>query len=192
MSWPGERQRHAMSARGVTSSTYQYNAHGKRVLKIGLPSYTKEEVKHLSEIAQGKEWIAELSMLNGHIIIDDVQISDKLDYSELRWNIGDDVRDVGYIHYHPPGIIPEFSSEDFVLAFQIHKLRKNCKDYPYTIMGLVYPSKTGFKMRLYGVKPSDSRMKQLEGVHSVESSFNNVLEDMIHNGELIKMKEVSI
>lgn len=191
MSWPGERQRHAMSARGITSSTYQYNAHGKQILEVELPSYTADKVRLLTKIAQGKEWIAELSILNGYIIIDDVQVSDKIDYSELRWNIGDDIRDIGYIHYHPPGIVPEFSSEDFVLAFKVHNLRKQKEKYPYTIMGLVHPSENGFKMRLYGVKPSDGRMKQFEGLHTVESNLSGILMEMEHNDELIKMKEVS-
>ena len=190
MGWPGERQRHAMSARGVTNTTYRYNSRGKQKLQVGLPPFMRGEVRYLSNIARGKEWIAELSMINDHIIIDDVQMSDKLDYSELRWNIGDDERDIGYIHYHPPGIIPEFSSEDFVLAIKVHNLRKNCKEYPYTIMGMVYPTKDGFNVRLYGVNPSEGRMSQFEGMHTVESKFNNILMDMERKGELIKMEEV--
>lgn len=192
MSWLGERQRHAMSAKGILTKDYCYNAHGKKELGIYLPAYTADRVKHINKITDGKEWIAELSIINGYIIIDDIQASDKIDYSQLRWNIGDDMRDIGYIHLHPQGIIPDFSSTDFVLAINIHKLRKNKKKYPYTIMGVVYPKNNKTVIRLYGINPKSGRIKDFENLKVTESHLGFVLDDMISTKELIKMKEVII
>jgi len=191
MSWPRESQRHAMSSRGVPTAKYRYNARGSPRVEVGLPQYTKQQIEHLSSLAQGKEWIAELSIINGEVIIDDIQVSDKIDQSNLRWNIGDNVRNVGYIHNHPPGIIPEFSAQDFILAFNIHELRQNKDKYPYTIMGVVYPIGETLKIKLYGINPTPERLRQFEeyrDIEATEEAMQPLLEEMKRRGELLDLK----
>lgn len=198
--WSGESQRHSLSAKGIQSS-YNYSAKGKPRLIIGLPSYTKEKLKMLNEIANGKEWIAELIIVNESIFIDDIRVSDQHAKSWLNWNSGDDLRDVGYIHYHPPGIIPEFSAQDFILVSEVHKLRKNKEKYPYTIMGLVYPKGEDLQVILYGYNGSKSRQKDFETKDAkgsivakelVESDMQDIIDDMIKKKELLKLSEVKL
>jgi hypothetical protein len=196
MTWHFESRRHGLASKGIRTSdispTYHYMANGKPALKVGLPSYTREQLKSLNDLAAGKEWIAELIAIKGVIFIDDVQISDTVDKSWLRWDKGDEKRDIGYIHFHPPGIIPEFSAQDFVLAMNVHNLRTNRKDYPYTIMGLVYPKDNELMIVLYGINASKSRMKEFEGKEMVESQLKNIIDDMVKNKELLKLKETKL
>lgn len=190
MSWNQESHRHAMAAKGVKTK-YIYRAHGNPKLAVALPSYSEERIKHITSLSDEgqKEWIAEMIILNGEVIIDDIRPSEILDKSNLHWTLGDDKRDVGYIHYHPPQLIPEFSAQDFVLAINVHNLRTNKNKYPYTIMGLVYPDGNKLKVRLYGIKPKQNRIKQFEGLVATESDMKETLEKMKKSGELICMKE---
>jgi len=186
--WYNESTRHSLARRGVKT----YVAKGKK-LKIGLPSFTIDKIKALNQVAKGDEWIAELIMLGGEIFIDDIQISDLQNKSYLRWNTGDDERDIGYIHYHPDGIIPEFSATDFILAMKIHDLRKQKKSYPYTVMGLVFSDSGRIYIRMYGIKPKKSRLEEFlkfENEMKTESGMKELLDKMTKTGELIKMEEV--
>jgi hypothetical protein len=196
MTWHFESRRHELASKGIRTSdispTYNYSAHGKPMLKVGLPSYTREKLKTLNAVADGKEWIAELIAIKGVVFIDDVQISDTVDKSWLRWDKGDEKRDIGYIHFHPPGIIPEFSAQDFVLAMNVHELRTNKKDYPYTIMGMVYPKGEDLNIVIYGINSPKSRKKEFEGKEVVESALSDTINDMIKKKELLKLKEMKL
>lgn len=187
--WHGNKQAHSLASRGIKSK-YQYSSSGKPRLAIGLPDYTKERIKHITELADGKEWIAELKMLKGDIIIDDIQISEIIDQSFLHWNTGDEETDVGYIHYHPPELIPEFSAQDFVLAINVHEMRNNTEKYPYTLMGLVVPEKDGLKTIIYAINPKKGRKSDFEGKMVVESDLKDVLDEMIESKELLKLREI--
>ena len=186
--WKGNSHAHSLASKGIRTK-YSYKSKGNPKLSIGLPAYSKDRIEHIIKLADGKEWIAELKMMKGDIIIDDIQISDKLDQSFLHWTSGDEKTDVGYIHYHPPELIPEFSSQDFVLAFNIHQLRTNKDEYPYTIMGLVYPSGDGHEIRMYGINPSKTKMEEFEGQMVTEKDLEETLTRMEASGELIKMWE---
>lgn len=190
--WSGEPYNHSLASKGI-STKYRYNAKGSPKLSVGLPPYMKERIKYLTELAEEgkKEWIAELTLINGNIIIDDIQVSKKVDSSFLRWNQGDEINNIGYIHYHPANLIPEFSAQDFTLAINVHNLRKNKKGRPYTIMGLVHPDKKVLKTILYGIKPSKKRLAQFDGLVAVESDMRDIIEDMERRGELIRMNEVT-
>lgn len=199
--WHNESARHAKARRGIKTS-YRYKSQGKHNLSIKLPTYTKDKLKQLIRISNGNEWIAELVILNGEIIIDDVQISDRIDHSQLRWNDGDEKTNVGYIHYHPETLIPEFTSTDFILAFNMHKMRINKDKYPYTVMGLVYPEDKNHKIVLYAVNPKKGREKDFmaavmekgkltyKPMVCVESDMKETINDMIKSKELIKLNEV--
>ena len=191
--WHKESRRHSLSSKGI-KSTQKYKVSkgkGKTKLSIGLPEYSKDMIKHITELADGKEWIAELNVVKGDIIIDDIQISEEIDHSYLRWNNGDEVHNVGYIHYHPETLIPEFSAQDFVLAFNIHDLRANKDEYPYTVMGLVYPDGDKLKVKMYGVDPSKERVKEFEGLELVERDLKDKLECMEQKKELIRMENIT-
>ena len=188
--WHGKKQAHSLASKGIKSK-YQYNSNGKYKLAVGLPDYTRERVKHITDLSDGKEWIAELKMLKSDIIIDDIQISESLDQSFLHWNVGDEETDVGYIHYHPPELIPEFSAQDFVLAINVHEMRENKEKYPYTLMGLVYPEKDELKIVIYGINPKSGRKSDFEGKMVVESDLKEVLDEMVENKELIKMRDIN-
>ena len=188
--WHGKRQAHSLASKGIKSK-YQYNSSGKPKLTVGLPDYTRERVKHITDLSDGKEWIAELKLLKEDIIIDDIQISESLDQSFLHWNDGDEETDVGYIHYHPPELIPEFSAQDFVLAINVHEMRKNKEKYPYTLMGLVYPEKDKLKIVIYGINPKKGRKSDFEGKMVVESDLKDVLDEMVENKELLKMRDIN-
>lgn len=192
MVWQNESQRHLLSSKGIPNR-YILNSQGKPKIKVGLPKYFIDQIKYLIKTADNNEWIAEIVSLNGLITIDDVQISDKMDYSELRWNKGDEKRAIGYIHYHPKGLIKEFSAEDFVLTCTIHDLRDNKTEYPYTIMGVIHhhdDKKNKYSVQLYAVKPNPNRSKQFEKESGTESSFSSIIDDMKKNNEILKMKEV--
>lgn len=192
MSWRGNPMGHSLASRGVKTKYQMKQVKGKPKLKLGLPPYVKDQIKHLTEMADdgGKEWIAELSMINGDIIIDDVQVSKELDVSFLRWNHGDEDRNIGYIHYHPAELIPEFTTQDFILAYEIHKLRKNKENMPYTIMGLIYPENGELVIVLYGINPSKTGVENFEGLIAVESDMRDTLDKMKENKELIEMREI--
>lgn len=189
--WFGKKEQHSLASRGI-SSKYIYKTSGKPKLKIGLPSYTKERIKHITELSENghKEWIAELKMLKEDIIIDDIQISDTIDQSFLNWNIGDEETDVGYIHFHPSELIPEFSSQDFVLACTIHEMRTNKERYPYTLMGLVVPENGALKITIYGLNPEKNRIDYFENKMLVESDMKDVLDEMKETKELLVLREV--
>ena len=189
--WHRDSQKHALASKGIVTK-YQYSATGKPMLKVGLPSFTTEQIKTITNLADGKEWIAELKELKSEIIIDDIQISDNLDESFLNWNSGDEINDIGYIHYHPKELIPEFSAQDFVLALTIHDMRVNKDKYPYTLMGLVYPDGDKLVIRVYGIKADKNTIKQFENKPIVESDMKEIIDKMCNNKELIKMKEVVI
>jgi len=189
--WYGQKEQHRLASKGIKSK-YQYKTSGKPKLAVGLPKYSRDRIAHLTELADGKEWIAELKIIKGDIIIDDVQISDELDVSFLNWNVGDEETDVGYIHYHPPELIPEFSSQDFVLACTVHDMRENKENYPYTLMGLVIPENGNLKTILYGIKPKDGRVKDFENKNVVESDLSNIIKEMEDSKELLKMREVNV
>jgi len=188
--WKNESQRHRMASMGI-STTYKYKGSGKRKLQIMLPEYTKKQISHITQMADegSKEWIAELKVKNGQIYMDDIQISNEVDHSYLNWSTGDENEDVGYIHFHPKSLIPEFTAQDFVLACNIHELRKNKESYPYTIMGLIYPTKKGYEIRMYGVNPGEDRKNDFDGLIAVESDMKDKLKKMEASGELIRMKE---
>ena len=188
--WYGNKQKHSLASRGIKSK-YQYKSSGKPKLAIGLPSYTKERIGHLSELAQGKEWIAELKMMNGDIIIDDIQISDTVDQSFLHWTTGDEETDVGYIHYHPAELIPEFSAQDFVLAINVHEMREHKDIHPYTLMGLVYPLGDKLEIVIYAINPKKGRKKDFEGKMLVESDMKETLDKMKASKELLELREVN-
>lgn len=191
MAWEGDSRRHSLARKGVKTSKYTVSK-GKPKLKVGLPSYSKEQIKHLSKLAQGKEWIAELNMVNGEILIDDIQVSKEINHSYLRWNKGDESHNVGYIHYHPKTLIPEFSAQDFVLALEIHEIRENKDKYPYTIMGLVYPDdKHKLHLRMYAINPKKDRKVMFEGKNITERDLKKELDTLVKNKELIKLHEMS-
>ncbi len=160
-------------------------------IKIGLPHYTKEQIEYLTKIANNKEWIAELKMMNGNIVMDDIQISDKIDKSYLSWHDGDEKNNVGFIHNHPNGIIPEFSARDFELTIKIHRLRENKSEYPYTLMGLVYEKDGKLVTVIYAMKPKKNRERDFEGLEAVESDFSSTIKEMEKSKELIKLKETN-
>lgn len=198
MGWPKESRRHGLASKGIpTARSRKYQVSGtqqKPKLKIGLPSYTHEQIRYISHISNGKEWIAEIKMVNGNLFIDDIQISKKIDKSFLHWTYGDESNNVGYIHLHPKGIMPEFSAEDFILAFTIHEKRENKKNYPYTIMGVVYPENDKLIIKLYAVKPKAETIKQFElyrGTKFIERDIQDKLDKMEENKELIKLHEIS-
>jgi len=157
-----------------------------------LEDYISNQIKHYIKASNGKEWIAEIIEINGNVMLNDVQFSDKTDYSELKWDMEDDMKVIGYIHYHPPGIKEEFSAQDFELASTIHNLRKNKEKYTYTIMGVVskdYNDKITAKF--YGIKPKKPfKVKDMEV--KVESDFKDKLDKMEQNQELIKIKEMVV
>jgi len=188
--WHKESHRHRLASMGISTS-YKYKGSGKRKLQIMLPKYTKEQIVHITRMADegSKEWIAELKVKNGEIYLNDIQISTEVDHSYLNWTKGDEDEDVGYIHFHPKSLIPEFTAQDFVLAFNVHKLRKNKDEYPYTIMGLIYPTQKGYEIKMFGVNPSENRINDFEGLIAVESDMKEKLKQMEASGELIKMSE---
>lgn len=197
--WKGESRRHSLArkgvktAKGITNSKYNViNSKGKPKLKIGLPDYSRDQIKHLCQLANGKEWIAELNMVNGDILIDDIQVSKEVDHSYLRWNKGDESHNVGYIHFHPKTLIPEFSAQDFVLAIEIHDIRGNKGNYPYTIMGLVYPDDNDkLHLRMYAINPKQDYKPMLEGREVTERDLKEEIDVMISNQELIKLNNIS-
>ena len=146
--WYNEPQRHSMAAKGIKTAQ-------NSIKTEKLKDYIINQIKHFNEIADGKEWIAEIMSINGHILLNDVQFSDKTDYSELKWDVEDDERVIGYIHYHPPGIMDEFSAQDFELACTVHNLRKNKDKFTYTIMGVItLNGNNKITAKFYAFKPN--------------------------------------
>lgn len=191
--WKREKQRHSLAAKGISSS-YQLKVQGKPHLAIRLPKYARDQIKQLTQMAHDgqKEWIAEFTIINGDIIINDVQISEEIDHSYLKWDTGDEKNNIGYIHFHPQILIPEFSEQDFVLAMNLHDMRKNKEAYPYTLMGLVYPDKGKLVIRLYAMKPNNGRAKDFNGENNnTEANLQPLLNEMMNTQELLKLKEVS-
>ncbi len=180
-------------SKGIQNTKYNViKSKGKSKLTVGLPPYSKAQIKHISKLAEGKEWIAELNMVNGDILIDDIQVSKEINHSYLRWNKGDEAHNVGYIHYHPATLIPEFSAQDFVLAMEIHDIRENKHKYPYTIMGLVYPDKNGkLHLRMYAIKPKKDHKKKFEGREVTERDLQKEIKMLIKNKELMKLNNIS-
>lgn len=197
--WHGESRKHSLArkgiktAQGIESSKYTMKTtKGKPKLKVGLPEYSKEQIKHLCLLAEGKEWIAELNMINGDILIDDVQVSKEIDHSYLRWNDGDESSNVGYIHYHPKTLIPEFSAQDFVLAMEIHNIRENKKKYPYTLMGLVYPEENDqLSIRIYAINPKKDHKVLFEGKELTERDLQKEMDVLIKSKELMILNNIS-
>lgn len=191
--WHDDSRRHSLSRKGIKTAKYSMGkGKGKPKLKIGLPSYSKEQIKHISKLAQGKEWIAELNMVNGDILIDDIQISKEINHSYLRWNKGDESHNVGYIHYHPKTLIPEFSAQDFILAMEIHEIRENKEKYPFTIMGLVYPDDDGkLHLKMYAINPKKDHKPMFEGKEITERDLNKEIDMLVKNKELIKLHDMS-
>jgi len=194
MSWKGESRRHSLARKGIKTSTPYYSidvkSDGRPKLRVGLPSYSRDLLRQLCDIAGDKEWIAELSMIKGNILIDDIQVSDEIDHSYLRWNKGDEANNVGYIHYHPPSLIPEFSAQDFVLALEIHDQRENKEKYPYTLMGLVYPDDGGLHVKIYAINPKSDRRSLFEGKEVAERDLQKELNMLKGNGELIELNSI--
>jgi len=199
MSWKNESRKHSLARRGIKTasgippskySTIQSD--GKSKLKIGLPEYSKEQIKYLCQLAEGKEWIAELNMVNDDILIDDVQVSKEINHSYLRWNTGDEDYNVGYIHYHPKTLIPEFSAQDFVLALEIHEIRQNKDKYPYTLMGLVYPDDNdALHLRIYALNPNGNRKHLFEGREVTERDLKDDIDMLIKSKEMMKLNNIS-
>ena len=199
MVWKGESRRHSLArkgiktAKGIESPKYSVKtSEGKPKLKIGLPEYSREQIKHLCQLADGKEWIAELNMVNDEILIDDVQVSKEINQSYLRWNTGDEDYNVGYIHYHPKTLIPEFSAQDFVLAMEIHDIRENKDKYPYTLMGLVYPDDNDkLQLIIYAINPEKDYRSLFEGREVTERDLKEEINMLNKNKELMKLKNIN-
>lgn len=194
MAWKGESRKHSLARKGIrTASKYSIKqSNGKPKLKVGLPQYTKEQIKYLCKLADGKEWIAELNITNGDILIDDIQVSKEINHSYLNWNKGDESHNVGYIHFHPKTLIPEFSAQDFVLALEIHNIRENKETYPYTLMGLVYPDDNDqLHTRIYALNPKEDRKALFEGKEVTERDLKKEIDMLIKNRELMKLHNVS-
>lgn len=193
MAWKGESRRHSLAKKGIRTAKYSMiKSKGKEKLKIGLPSYSLEQLKHLSELSDGKEWIAELNIVKGDILIDDIQVSEEINHSYLRWNKGDEAHNVGYIHYHPKSLIPEFSAQDFVLAMEIHKIRENKDKQPYTLMGLVYPDdEDNLKIKIYAINPKKDFTHLFEGREVTERDLNKEIDTLMANKELMKLNNIS-
>ena len=79
--WKGESRRHSLARKGIKTKYNVIKSKGKPKLKIGLPNYSSDQIKHLCQLAGGKEWIAELNMVNGDILIDDIQVSKEINHS---------------------------------------------------------------------------------------------------------------
>ena len=195
MSWKGESRRHSLARKGIkTTDTYEVSikSDGKPKLRVGLPSYSRDLLRQLCDIADDKEWIAELSMIKGNILIDDIQVSDEIDHSYLRWNKGDEANNVGYIHYHPPSLIPEFSAQDFVLALEIHDQRENKERYPFTLMGLVFPDDdNNLHVKMYALNPKKDRRAIFESKEVAERDLQKELNMLKDNGELVELNSIS-
>ncbi|MCK4545030.1 hypothetical protein KAU43_05785 [candidate division WOR-3 bacterium] len=197
MGWKGESRRHSLSRKGIKTSKdnekYKFiRGKGNPTLKIELPDYTKKQIEHFSDLANREEWIAELDMVRGDILIDDLQVSDEMDASYLRWNKGDESKCVGYIHYHPNTLVPEFSAQDFILAMEIHNVRENKAKYPYTLMGLVYPDENDdLHVRIFALNPKKDRKYLFEGKVATERDLKKEIDMLIKNKEMMKLNHVS-
>lgn len=191
--WKGESRRHSLARKGIKTSKYNViPSKGKEKLQIGLPDYVREQIKHLSELSDGKEWIAELNMVNGDILVDDIQVSKEINHSYLRWNEGDESHNVGYIHYHPKTLIPEFSAQDFVLAMEIHNIRKNKEQYPYTLMGLVYPDDNDkLHLRIYAINPKKDYKYLFENKEVTEKDLDKEINMLLQSKEMMKLNNIS-
>ena len=99
---------------------------------------------------------------------------------------------MGYIHFHPKTLIPEFSAQDFVLAMEIHEIRENKDKYPYTIMGLVYPDDNdNLKLRMYAINPKKDYRSKFEDREVTERDLKEEIDMMIQNQEMVKLNKIS-
>ena len=126
----------------------------------------KKAVK-LSRESGTNEWIADLDLKGSNLVIRDVQHGTHTT-SYMLFDKTDEKENVGYIHYHPPGVYPHFSTNDYLLTTKVHNLRKNKDKMQYTLMGLVTPATGGkYHIRIYALKPTPSTTKALEKIQKL-------------------------
>lgn len=143
-------------------------------------------LRALNEKAEHKyEWIADLDMVRHDgewkIIVNDVNISDQIDLSEMTWRDDEDmVKDwegshktdpeecVGYIHYHSSCVKPKYTAQDVILGLTIDGMREqdNKDRFRPTIVGLVTDDWVQF---LYLTPTSKERKKYKEKLEKVQN-----------------------
>ncbi len=204
--WWGHPYSHAVASRG-----HKLKSKGKTglILKSLMSlentvdsAFGRQKIKEMNARAKGKEWIADLDMYNGEIIINDERFSNHDNESTMNWNehITNDDRHpdpencVGYIHYHPPSVYETPTAQDYILALSIHQRRNlnNKNKHPPTI----FVTTTDDEYKEVRVCPKSENIKEyltkLSEVQNIDDdqkyfkSLNNIKENMKQNGELIE------
>lgn len=192
--WHRNRYGHGLAARGVRTKVLFPKGKFSSFPLQKLDEYTIQQVRLYNDLAKDREWIAEFDSINGSIVINDVQFNDCSDESYLKWDTGDEYKNVGYIHYHPPGIVPKFSAQDFVLGVILHGRRRNRSNGDYTYMGLVTPD----FIKIIAIRPKVERKRQFEryidsdGRPETTKKLEGIVENMRRNGELVELRTVPL
>ena len=202
--WRREPFRHSLASRGISSMSQRgeiplprdFNGEEDLPLVIFTPD-TLARVRRHNSISPDKEWIAELDLVNGNIIMNDDQFSDEVNMSWLKWDEGrDDDINVGYIHYHPDNLVPLFTAQDFVLGAKLHELRSrgNKGRFPYTLMGLVLDN----RILLVAINPRPYRIRQFsecvptDGLDATTDKLENIVGEMQKRGELVRYRDINL
>lgn len=199
--WHNESRRHSLAAKGVRT---RGEVPIPRVLNGDKPmplfvfsGPVLGMIREYNEISDGKEWIAEFDLVRGNVILNDVQFSDDVDASYLKWDgERDSAHNVGYVHYHPGNLVPKFTAQDFVLGCKLHGLRggDTIHKMPYTLMGLVLPD----RIVLIAIKPRAHRMEQFrecvasDGTPDTVQRLNNIVGEMQKRGEIVRFNDLSL
>lgn len=194
--WFDQPQRHALASKGIqtANSLSQSKINQSREEIQHLSDCGRKQIKALIEKSDGNEWIADLDLHNGEIMIYDEQISDKPDESVMNWDEHitqqqphtDPEFNVGYIHYHPPVVDERPTAQDFILGLSVDKRRldENKKRFEPTVFGLV----TDDEIKFYYLTPKSEKQRE-EYIDKLKEIQDENLSDSEYFGGLKEIKE---
>lgn len=206
--WFNDPYKHALASKGIqtANSLTQSKIDQSREEIKHLSDCGRNEIKALIEKSDGNEWIADLDLHDGEIMIYDEQISDKSDESIMNWDDSitrkepetDPEFNIGYIHYHPPVVDERPTAQDFILGLSVDKRRldENKERFEPTVFGLV----TDDDIKFYYLTPKSEkqREKYLERLKGTQDEnltnleyfgkLKDIKDDMKRDGILYKNK----
>lgn len=179
--WFGESARHALARKGIRTTEERF-----RFRRFHYKN--RSRFRDLNKQTKGKkEWIADLDLRNGEIVMQDVQLDGSLTSSFMSWDSDDPQFNHGFIHYHPPGTHPRLTAQDYLLGAEVHKMKKDQTKPTY--IGLV----TDNHVRILAYLPQQDRTKELTDLEAVENNFryfrqlDKIERQMRKNGETVRV-----
>ncbi len=187
--WHNDSARHGLAAKGiktgrkrVVTSRLAPNKTSQPMLQRFYSSY-RGEIEKLNERGrkENREWVADLDIRNGKLVLEDVNWGDE-DDSHQSWDRDDFKSNHGYCHYHVSSALSGLSALDYIAVIDVHEDKED-KTLP-TYLGLA----TDDRIEIWSCFLKDRR-RELETISEKEDwkALAKLEKEMKASGEVVKV-----